>query len=53
MARTDLYFKVELDHEKDERLERVAAEIGRQIRRVYGVRSVEFTNSVARPEESG
>ena len=50
MARTDLYFKVELDHNEEERLERVVAEIDRWIRKVYGVRSVEFTNAVSRSE---
>ena len=53
MARTDLYFKVELDHNEEERLERVVAEIDRRIRKVYGVRSVEFTNAVSRSEGVG
>ena len=48
MARTHVYLKVELDlpeSQKDkERPERVAAEICRLIRRVYGVRSAELSS---------
>jgi hypothetical protein len=43
--RTDLYLKVELDLDKKE-LERVATEICRVIRKVYGVRSAEVTSTV-------
>jgi hypothetical protein len=50
MARTFLYFKVELEHGTDERLERTAADVDRQIRKVHGVRSVEFTNAVSHSE---
>jgi hypothetical protein len=53
MAWTDLYFKVELEHEEEERLERVIGEICRQVRKVYGVRSVEYSHSVSRTEEDG
>lgn len=48
MARTLLYFKVDVEHEEDENLDRLVAEIERQIGRIYVVRSVEFTNSVSR-----
>ena len=53
MPRTDVYLKVELDldgKEKDEREkpERVAAEICRIIRRVYGVRQAEVSSIVER-----
>lgn len=51
MARTDLYFKVEVEHGGDERLERIVAEIERQIRKVYIVRSVEFSHAVSRQEK--
>ncbi len=51
MAKTDLYFKVEIEHEEEERLDRVVAEIERQIRKVYIVRSVEFSNAVPRTDE--
>ena len=46
MARTDLYLKVELDLDQTEKPERVAAEICRLIRKVYGVRSAEVSNLV-------
>jgi hypothetical protein len=44
--RTDLYLKVELDLNEKEKAERVANEIVRQIRKVYGVRSAEVSNMV-------
>jgi hypothetical protein len=46
MPRTDLYLKVELDVDEKEKSERVAAEICRLIRKVYGVRSAEVSNMV-------
>jgi hypothetical protein len=51
MARTDLYFKVEVDHDANEKMDRLVAEIERQIRKVYVVRTVEFSNAVTRSEE--
>jgi len=48
MARTDLYVKVELDHEDEENVERLASEICRMIRRVYGVRNAEVSSIVER-----
>ena len=52
MARTQVYLKVELDlpeSQKDkERPERVAAEICRVIRRVYGVRNAEVSSIIER-----
>ncbi len=51
MPRTDLYFKVEVDHDSNEKLDRLVAEIERQIRKVYVVRAVEFSNAVTRSEE--
>jgi len=50
MARTDLYLKVELEHEADEKPDRLAAEICRQLRKMYGVRTAEVSNSVTRQE---
>jgi len=44
MTRTDVFLKVELDHDDRERPERLAQEICRMIRRVYGVRNVEVQN---------
>jgi hypothetical protein len=46
MARTDLYVKVELDHEDEENVERLASEICRMVRRVYGVRNVEVSSII-------
>ena len=48
MARSDLYIKVELDVDDKEQPERVAAEICRLIRRVYGVRQAEVSSIVER-----
>ena len=42
--RTNLFFKVELEHQKDENPERMGEEIRRHLLRLYGVREVELTN---------
>jgi len=46
MARSDLYLKVELDLDDKEKPERLAAEICRVIRRVYGVRAAEVSSII-------
>ena len=46
MPRTDVYIKVELDLDQHEKPERVAAEICRTIRKIYGVRSAEVSSTV-------
>jgi len=46
MPRTDLYVKVELDLDEKEKPERLASEICRMIRKVYGVRSAEVSSMV-------
>ncbi len=46
MARTDVYLKVEIDIDDKEQPERLASEICRQIRKVYGVRSAEISNII-------
>lgn len=46
MPRTDLYLKVEIDLPEREHPEKLASEICRQIRKVYGVRSAELSNIV-------
>lgn len=46
MARTDLYVKVELDLDEKEKPDRIANEICRMIRKVYGVRSAEVSSMV-------
>lgn len=48
MQRVDLYIKVTVDLEEDEKPERVAGEICRQIEKLYVVRSAELSNVVAR-----
>ncbi len=57
MARTDVYLKVELDlpdaertdsKRNNERPERLASEICRMIRKVYGVRNAEVSSIVER-----
>ena len=44
MRRTNLFFKVEIEHDSDERPERLAEEIRRQLSKFYGVREVEITS---------
>lgn len=44
MKRTNLFFKVEVEHDTDETPERLAQEICRQLLRLYGVRQVELSN---------
>jgi len=44
MIRTNLFFKVEVEHERDEQPERLGREICRQIMKLYGVREAELTN---------
>ena len=44
MRRTNLFLKVEVEHDSDERPERIGAEICRQIMKYYGVREAELTN---------
>lgn len=51
MPRTDVYLKVVVDHGEDERVERLAAELCRQLLKLYGVRSAEVQNLVAHAEE--
>jgi hypothetical protein len=46
MPRADLYLKVEIDLDEKEQPERLASEICRQIRKVYGVRSAEISNII-------
>jgi hypothetical protein len=48
MPRTDVYLKVELDLDPQEKPERVAAEIARMIKKVYSVRNVEVSSIMPR-----
>ena len=44
MSRSNLFFKVEVDHDRAETPEKLAEQIARQIRKQYGVRAVELTH---------
>jgi hypothetical protein len=46
MARIDLHIKVELDTDDAEPPERLANEICRVVKRIYGVRQAEISNMV-------
>jgi hypothetical protein len=46
MPRTAVYIKVEIDVDEKEKPDRLASEICRQIRKVYGVRSAEVSSIV-------
>ncbi|MBV8705747.1 MAG: hypothetical protein JO182_29495 [Acidobacteriaceae bacterium] len=48
MQRVDLYIKVEVELDEDEKPERVAAEICRQIEKLYMVRSAELSSMINR-----
>jgi len=48
MARTDLYLKIQLDLPDTEQPEKLAAEICRQVSKIYGVRTAEVQNMVER-----
>ena len=44
MSRTNLFFKVEIEHEPGESPERIADQIRRQVMKLYGVQLVELSN---------
>jgi len=44
MSRTNLFFKVEVEHDPEETPEKIAAQIRRQLMKLYGVREVELSN---------
>ncbi|MGO4879613.1 MAG: hypothetical protein ACLP59_02185 [Bryobacteraceae bacterium] len=50
MQRTNLFFKVVVEHDEEDRPERLGSDICRQIVKIYGVRSAELT-SFTRVEE--
>ncbi|MGD0362389.1 MAG: hypothetical protein ABSC93_16045 [Bryobacteraceae bacterium] len=50
MDRTNLFFKVVIEHDREDDPERLGREISRQVAKVYGVRSAELT-SFTRVEE--
>ncbi len=45
--RTNLFFKVQVEHDANESPERLATEIARQIQKIYVVRSAELSNYTA------
>ena len=55
MIRTHLYLKVEFDHNELKEAQKIATEISRTVRRLYGVRAVEIQNQMSEeihpPEE--
>lgn len=44
MKRTHLFFKVEIEHDSEEKPERIGDQICRQLLKLYGVRQVELSN---------
>lgn len=48
MQRIDLYIKVQVELEDDEKPDRVAGEICRQLEKIFVVRSAELSNAVTR-----
>ena len=44
MRRTNLFFKVEVEHDSEDAPERLAEQIRRQLLKLYGVREVELSN---------
>jgi hypothetical protein len=47
MSRTNLFLKVEVEHEPDEDPRRIGAEICRQIRKLYGIREADLSSLTA------
>ncbi len=50
MVRTDVYLKVQLDHGSEENVQKLAAEISRQLLKIYSVRNVEVQNIITDKE---
>ena len=48
MPRADLYLKIELDIDEDEKPEKLASEICRMIRKVYGVLTADVSSLIER-----
>jgi hypothetical protein len=47
LSRTNLFFKVEVEHDPEEKPERIGDEICRHIMKLYGVRDAELSNFTA------
>ncbi len=52
MQRVDLYIKVEVELDEEEKPERVAAEICRQIQKNYYVHSAELSNTITHEKKN-
>jgi hypothetical protein len=50
MSRTNLFFKVEVEHDADENPQRIAEEIRRHLSRMYGVVEAELSNLTSAEE---
>lgn len=50
MSRTNLFFKVEVEHEADENPEKFGEELRQRLMKFYGVRSVELSNFTSQEE---
>jgi hypothetical protein len=48
MKRVDLYIKVTVELDEDEKVERLGREICRQVEKMHAVRSAEVSSTVAR-----
>ena len=44
MRRTNLFFKIEIEHGEEDTPQKLAGEIRRQLLKVYGVREVELSS---------
>lgn len=51
MARTDLHIKVVIEHEENEKPERIAAEVIRAVERLYPVRGASLSSAVPHADE--
>ena len=50
MMRTNLFFKVEVEHDSDEDPQRIGEEIRRHLKKLYSVRDVELSNITSAEE---
>ena len=50
MPRIDVYLKIVLEHEREEKPEKLAEEICRRIEKLYGVRYAEVSNIASRSD---
>jgi hypothetical protein len=51
LMRSDLFIKVEIEHDEREQPEQLAEEICRRVRKIHGVREAELSNYVTHREE--